>query len=60
MIHVFPNDDIIQHDVLSHICQCNPVIDFENDMVIHYAMDGREQMEKEQILSLLKGNNEIL
>lgn len=60
MIHVYPNDDIIDHDVLSHVCRCNPVIDFENDMVIHYAMDGRKQMEKGEILELLKGKNEIL
>jgi hypothetical protein len=60
MIHVFPNDDIIHHDILSHLCQCNPIIDFEHDIVIHHAMDGREQTNKTQIFSLLKGKDEIL
>ena len=46
MIHIYPNNDLIEHNTDSHICQCNPKIDFENGLVIHCAMDRREVFEE--------------
>jgi len=53
MIHITPNDDIIQHNTNSDFCQCNPVIDYENDLVIHYAMDARPQLPEKGVKELL-------
>jgi hypothetical protein len=60
MIHVAPLHDIIEHDQSTHLCQCNPVVDIKNDLVIHYAMDGRMQLAPEQIQPLLREHDEIL
>lgn len=53
MIHIAPVGDIIEHDQNTHMCQCNPVVDFENNLVVHYAMDGRAQLNNEAIKKIL-------
>jgi len=47
-IHIVPANDLIEHNNESKyfdefVCSCDPEIDYENNMVIHWAMDGRPQ-----------------
>jgi hypothetical protein len=46
MNHVYPINDLIDHNLESPDCPCNPEIDFEHGIVIHAAMDRRECFEK--------------
>ena len=46
--HIYPTDDIIKHKTDSDgydefVCQCNPKIEIDNHLIIHFAMDGRKQ-----------------
>lgn len=46
--HVYPVDDLVEHDLDSQDCACNPRIEVQpngNIVVIHNAWDGREQVE---------------
>jgi len=42
MTHIYPINDVIEHNTDSNECLCNPEIDVENGLVIHTAIDGRE------------------
>ena len=44
-LHVFPINDLIDHNTESQACQYNPKIDVENMLVIHDSMDRREVFE---------------
>ncbi|NCU33540.1 MAG: hypothetical protein EOM23_11575 [Candidatus Moranbacteria bacterium] len=44
--HVFPVNDLIEHNTKGFWCPCNPKIDFVNEIVIHSALDQRECFEK--------------
>jgi len=43
--HVSPVNDLIEHNLEGFECPCGPQIDFENELVIHAAMDRRECFE---------------
>ena len=45
--HVYPLNDLIEHNTNELECPCNPRIDFNDKIVIHSAMDRREVFEKE-------------
>lgn len=49
MIHVYPVDDLMEHDTTNtgSTCRCEPEIMVENGeiIVIHNSFDGREGME---------------
>jgi hypothetical protein len=48
MIHVFPVNDLKEHDIESTQCTCIPQIIIEPDcdmIVIHNSFDGRENNE---------------
>ena len=44
--HVFPINDLIEHDIAGFECPCQPKIDFENEIVIHSSLDRREVFEE--------------
>lgn len=44
--HVLPINDLIEHETEGFECQCNPKIDFKNEIVIHSAIDRRECFEQ--------------
>lgn len=41
--HIYPLNDIEDHNLVDAICKCNPTI--SEDIVIHYAFDGRDILE---------------
>ena len=43
--HVYPLNDLIEHNTAGIECPCNPRIDFNDKIVIHAAMDRREVFE---------------
>lgn len=45
MMHIYPVDDLREHVVEGTKCWCKPQIDEEYDVLIHNALDGREQYE---------------
>jgi hypothetical protein len=53
-IHVYPVDDLIEHDRESDECICGP--DFEwiegTKLVVHQALDGREFAERGEPLPI--------
>jgi hypothetical protein len=44
MIHVYPLNDLREHDLESTMCECEPRIDWDQSeaIVIHNSFDGRE------------------
>ena len=44
--HVYPVNDFREHDTGGKNCWCHPKIDDEHSLVIHNAMDKREQIEQ--------------
>lgn len=48
MYHVYPLNDLIEHNTDSIECVCNPDIDVNNGIVIHSAMDRREIFEQKE------------
>lgn len=48
MIHVIPENDLIEHDTSGTECPCGPDVDVENGIVVHTAMDRRECFEGER------------
>jgi len=40
--HIYPINDKREHDINTLYCDCEPRIDWENNMVIHNAWDMRE------------------
>ena len=49
--HIYPCEDIKPHVTDGGECWCNPTIDEEDDIVIHNAMDQREQYEEGRLPS---------
>ena len=50
MIHVYPLNDIYEHDIsdAGNTCNCNPNVIVEDDsqiIVVHNSFDGREGVE---------------
>ncbi len=44
--HVYPINDLREHDTESGGCWCNPQYDEEHDLFIHNSMDRREEYEE--------------
>lgn len=44
--HIFPINDLIEHNTEGFECPCNPEIDFDNEIVIHSSLDRRECFEE--------------
>ena len=44
MVHVYPLNDLIDHDTESTMCICGPRVDFTlaEVLVVHHSLDGRE------------------
>lgn len=51
--HVFPLNE--EHKLEGFDCDCEPKIDFDNEIVIHNSFDGREAVE--QANEILKTNS---
>lgn len=50
--HIFPLDDLGEHELKGFYCECEPQIDWENELVIHHSFDNRELIEEvEEILN---------
>lgn len=48
MIHVYPINDLEQHDLEGTQCKCNPQVIIEPNaeiMIVHNSFDGREGVE---------------
>lgn len=45
MLHIYPINDLIDHNTDSCECACNPTIDVENGLIIHDSLDRREVFE---------------
>jgi hypothetical protein len=47
-IHTYPLNDLIEHDTESHLCPCDPKVEFINGgtLIIHNSLDRRELYEK--------------
>lgn len=43
--HVYPVNDLKEHDTESKTCHCQPRIDWKHQIVIHNAYDLREVKE---------------
>lgn len=41
--HVYPLDDLREHEFDGTACWCDPLYDEEFDLVIHNSLDGREE-----------------
>lgn len=63
MINIIPNNDLKDH-IESSICECNPVVQFENGeiIIIHNSYDGREWKENitQEQLALLEATSHDL
>lgn len=47
-VHVFPEDDLIAHEIDGEDCPCGPreeVGEHGNWISVHHSLDGREQFE---------------
>lgn len=52
MQHIYPLNDIREHELEGTACQCGVEVDWENGLVIHAAFDHREIIEQaEEIIS---------
>lgn len=40
--HVYPPDDLLDHDTQSLECWCDPRIDEVEGLIVHNAFDGRD------------------
>ena len=49
-IHVYPTNDLREHVTVGLECWCKPRVD-EDDVIVHNALDGREQWETGRKLS---------
>jgi hypothetical protein len=55
--HVYPINDLEDHDLDTHLCTCQPSIEYINGsmLIIHNSFDGRELVEEaNQILNSAK------
>jgi len=57
MTHIYPLNDVFEHDLSGLDCECNPEIDFNAELVIHFAFDGRDLIEEvgDRIVELPSG-----
>lgn len=44
--HIWPVNDLKEHDTESLNCECNPLIDWNDMVVVHNAFDRREIIEQ--------------
>ena len=47
-IHVYPENDRIQHDTETHTCICGPALEIQpngDQIIVHHSLDGRETKE---------------
>ena len=49
MLHIYPVNDLIEHNTESPECACNPEIDVDNGIVIHSSLDRREVFEDKEL-----------
>lgn len=40
--HIYPINDLVNHNLIGVECICNPTIDVDSSLVIHDALDGRK------------------
>jgi len=56
-LHVTPVNDLKLHKHDGFDCECEPQIDWDNNLIIHNSFDGRESVEwAKQILNEEAGN----
>lgn len=58
--HIYPLGDIFEHDFSGLDCDCNPSIDWNGELVIHKAFDGRDliaEIEQKLIIELPDGSS---
>jgi len=48
MIHVYPKNDWIEHETEGTMCPCEPRIDWKLGIVVHNALDKREEKERQR------------
>ena len=48
MIHIYPLDDLREHDTTGKPCWCWPEVD--EWLVLHRSLDGREKIETGEVL----------
>jgi len=52
MEHIYPLNDIREHELEGTSCWCGVEVDWENELVIHAAADHREIVEQaEEIIA---------
>ncbi len=47
--HVYPVNDLREHETEGVPCWCNPTYDEEDDLYIHNALDQREKYESGEL-----------
>lgn len=45
MVHVYPADDMYEHNTENRLCWCQPRYDAEDNIVVHNSFDERESYE---------------
>lgn len=44
--HVYPLNDLIEHELVADACVCGPQVKYQDGMlVLHHSLDGRELSE---------------
>ena len=58
-VHVYPLDDLKEHETESRLCPCRPKVEQcgENFVVIHNSWDGRELAERARDYIAEQGRN---
>lgn len=47
IIHVYPQDEQNQHDLVGTTCRCDPRVEISDSiLVVHNSFDGREMIEE--------------
>ena len=56
-MHIYPINDLKEHNIFSTNCECNPKIEIHNGvmLVIHNAFDQREIIE--EVIEILEKDN---
>lgn len=54
-LHVLPINDLKPHKEQGFDCECEPKIDWDNELIIHNSYDGREMVEQAE--AILKANS---
>ena len=45
-LHVYPIADLREHEIEGEQCWCDPMIEDDGNLIIHYSMDERESYEE--------------